>query len=168
MSMQGFELDTPIGRLRGVVRDEALVLLDLPGTDRARIDRLPDAGAAAGRVRNRIARYFRGDLDALADIAAAPMAGTSFQRRVWLALAAIPVGATESYGDLARRIGAPRAVRAVGAANGANPIPLVLPCHRVIASDGSLGGYGGGLEMKAWLLRHEGALGAVTRPTTAA
>jgi methylated-DNA-[protein]-cysteine S-methyltransferase len=77
---------------------------------------------------------------------------------VWAALRDIPAGSTLSYADLARRIGEPRAVRAVGAANGANPVAVIVPCHRVIGADGTLTGYGGGLERKQWLLAHEGVL----------
>ena len=84
--------------------------------------------------------------------------GTDFQRRVWLALADIPFGETISYSELAQRIGSPRAVRAVGAANGRNPLPIVLPCHRVIGRDGGLRGYGGGLDIKAALLNLEGGV----------
>jgi methylated-DNA-[protein]-cysteine S-methyltransferase len=84
--------------------------------------------------------------------------GTEFQRRVWTALTHIPYGTTISYADLARRLGNLMAVRAVGAANGRNPIPIIVPCHRVIGSDGSLTGFGGGLDRKRWLLHHEGAL----------
>jgi len=84
--------------------------------------------------------------------------GTPFQQRVWAELRAIPFGQTISYVELARRVGDPNAVRAVGAANGRNPIPLVVPCHRVIGANGSLVGFGGGLDRKRWLLRHEGAL----------
>jgi methylated-DNA-[protein]-cysteine S-methyltransferase len=83
--------------------------------------------------------------------------GTAFQRKVWHALTTIPVGETRSYGQLAAQIGAPSAVRAVGLANGANPIGVVIPCHRVIGADGSLTGFGGGLPRKRWLLKHEGA-----------
>ena len=82
--------------------------------------------------------------------------GTVFQRAVWDEIARIPYGATATYGEIARRIGKPRAARAVGAANGANPLPIIIPCHRVIGANGSLTGYGGGLEMKAALLRLEG------------
>jgi methylated-DNA-[protein]-cysteine S-methyltransferase len=82
-------------------------------------------------------------------------AGTPFQVRVWTALREIPCGETRSYGDIARRIGDPKAVRAVGLANGANPIAVVVPCHRVIGANGSLTGYGGGLPRKRWLLAHE-------------
>ena len=87
--------------------------------------------------------------------------GSSFQRRVWTALRSIPAGSTLSYSDLARRVGAETAVRAVGAANGANPVALVVPCHRVIGANGTLVGYGGGLPRKRWLLAHEG----VTTPS---
>lgn len=110
-----------------------------------------DPAGAATRLR----RYFAGDAGALDD---QPVAwhGTPFQREVWRALRRIPAGRTRSYAEVARSIGRPRAVRAVGAANGANPIALFVPCHRVVASDGSLHGYGGGLERKKWLLEHEG------------
>ena len=81
--------------------------------------------------------------------------GTPFQVRTWTALAEIPYGTTVTYGEQARRLGVPRAVRAVGAANGSNPLPIVLPCHRVIGANGALTGYGGGLDVKRWLLAHE-------------
>lgn len=105
-----------------------------------------------------VARYVAGDLEALAGVAVEAV-GTPFQQRVWTALRDIPVGATCSYGELAARVGSPGAVRAVGTANGANPAWLVVPCHRVVRGDGSLGGYGGGVDRKAWLLAHEGASG---------
>src|SRR5437762_405142 len=84
--------------------------------------------------------------------------GTAFERRVWDALRTIPYGRTLSYSELARRLGDPRATRAVGAANGKNPIPIIVPCHRVIGANGALTGFGGGLDRKRWLLEHEGAL----------
>jgi methylated-DNA-[protein]-cysteine S-methyltransferase len=102
-----------------------------------------------------LAAYFAGDLGAIDSVATAT-GGTEFQRTVWRALRQIPCGQTISYATLARRIGRPAAVRAVGLANGANPISIVVPCHRVIGSDGSLTGYGGGLHRKRWLLAHEG------------
>ncbi len=83
--------------------------------------------------------------------------GTSFQLAVWRALQTIPIGETVSYQDIARKIGRPAACRAVGAANGRNPLPIVIPCHRVIGADGRLTGYGGGIRIKEWLLKHEGA-----------
>ena len=101
-------------------------------------------------------RYFSGDHAALDNIPVAT-AGTEFQRQVWAALRAIRPGTTLSYGALAQRLGRPRAVRALGLANGANPIGIVVPCHRVIGADSSLTGYGGGLPRKRWLLEHEGS-----------
>lgn len=100
-------------------------------------------------------RYFAGDVRAL-DPLTVDTGGTPFQARVWRELRRIPAGSTITYQELARRIGAPAAVRAVGAANGANPIPIVVPCHRVIGASGKLVGYGGGMHIKEWLLRHEG------------
>ncbi|MGH6959080.1 MAG: methylated-DNA--[protein]-cysteine S-methyltransferase [Dongiaceae bacterium] len=99
--------------------------------------------------------YFAGDLAAVDGLPVAAR-GTDFQRAVWQALRQIPCGETISYGTLAQRVGRPTAVRAVGLANGANPVSIVVPCHRVIGSDGSLTGYGGGMERKRWLLAHEG------------
>lgn len=98
--------------------------------------------------------YFAGRLDALAEIKTLTR-GTPFQRKVWKALRAIPAGTTITYGQLAEKIGRVGASRAVGAANGANPIPVVVPCHRVIGADGTLTGFGGGLRNKKWLLQHE-------------
>lgn len=100
--------------------------------------------------------YFAGELTAIAGLPVA-LEGTEFQRKVWQALLEIPCGVTWSYGELARRIGNPNAVRAVGLANGANPIGIVVPCHRVIGANGTLTGYGGGVERKRWLLQHEQA-----------
>ncbi len=99
-------------------------------------------------------RYFAGEITAL-DSLPVVFRGTPFQEKVWSALRAIPAGSTLSYGDLARRIAAPSAVRAVGLANGSNPVGVIVPCHRVIGRDGSLTGYGGGLPRKRWLLAHE-------------
>jgi len=101
-----------------------------------------------------VARYFAGDLRAIDELPVRT-AGTPFQRAVWEALRGISCGTTLSYAGLAARIGRPAAVRAVGAANGANPVSIVVPCHRVIGADGSLTGYGGGVERKTWLLEHE-------------
>jgi methylated-DNA-[protein]-cysteine S-methyltransferase len=100
--------------------------------------------------------YFQGDKDAIADLTTATN-GTAFQRAVWDALRRIPLGRTMSYGALAAHIGQPKAARAVGMANGCNPIAIVVPCHRVIGADGSLTGFGGGMERKRWLLAHENA-----------
>jgi methylated-DNA-[protein]-cysteine S-methyltransferase len=111
--------------------------------------------AAPAEMRAALSRYFEGDLGQLSAIAWR-IAGTPFQQKVWNALARIPAGTTMSYGALAAKIEMPRAIRAVGHANGSNPISVVLPCHRLIGADGSLVKYGGGLERKRWLLRHEG------------
>jgi methylated-DNA-[protein]-cysteine S-methyltransferase len=113
-------------------------------------------GAAPQPVRRALESYFSGDLAAI-DALPTAAGGTAFQRAVWAALREIPVGQTWSYSGLAAHIGRPKAVRAVGLANGSNPVGLVGPCHRVIGANGSLTGYGGGMERKRWLLEHEGA-----------
>jgi methylated-DNA-[protein]-cysteine S-methyltransferase len=114
------------------------------------------ADARAPRdLRAALSGYFKGDLDRLNAIKWR-VAGTPFQQKVWNALPKIPAGTTMSYGALAARLGAPKAMRAVGHANGSNPISVVLPCHRLIGANGSLVKYGGGLERKRWLLQHEG------------
>ena len=115
---------------------------------------LKDARAPA-EMRAALSGYFKGDLDRLAAVQWR-VAGTPFQHKVWTALTAIPAGTTMSYGALAAKLGAPRAMRAVGHANGSNPISVVVPCHRLIGAGGSLVKYGGGLERKRWLLQHEG------------
>jgi len=119
------------------------------------------AGDGSGRIAGALRGYLAGELGAL-DGVAVETAGTEFQRRVWRALRRIEPGTTLSYGQLARRIGRPDAVRAVGLANGANPVGVVVPCHRVVGSDGSLTGYAGGLDRKRWLLAHEGAPAAAS------
>ena len=158
-------LHTPIG--------EAVLVVDEAGRLRAfdfdshqeRLARLlgrhygalrPEPGAAPASLRAAVQAYFGGELGALGAVAWAT-AGTPFQRRVWAALTEIPAGETWSYARLAARVGAPKGMRAVGLANGANPVAVVVPCHRVIGADGTLTGYGGGLPRKRWLLRHEGA-----------
>jgi methylated-DNA-[protein]-cysteine S-methyltransferase len=156
-------LDSPIGDVAVFVRGDTLVVLDLP---EQRVAGAPNLGRRfrgeaietgdAPAVRRPLEAYFAGDLRAIEAISVDP-GGTPFQQAVWAALRRIPVGTTCSYADLARAIGSPSAVRAVGAANGANPIAIVIPCHRVVASDGGLCGYGGGLARKRWLLEHEGA-----------
>jgi methylated-DNA-[protein]-cysteine S-methyltransferase len=160
------QLDSPIGPLTLAMRGARLCLLHF-GADRVSATTAlqrwyPGTAAAtltgADDVVGRLASYFAGDTTALDGIDV-ELNGTPFQCRVWEALRSVPAGATASYGDIARRIGAPAAVRAVGAANGANPIAIVVPCHRIIGSSGSLTGYGGGLERKQWLLRHESAPG---------
>ena len=167
MKIDTARMDSPIGPLAIAAGPGGICAVDL-GADLSRLRRA--VGARAGGVEWREGRdaggavraltsYFEGRLDALDSLPVDP-SGTPFQRRVWLALRDIAAGTTWSYSRLARVIGSPEAVRAVGAANGANPLPLILPCHRVIGADGSLTGYGGGLDRKAWLLRHEGAMPA--------
>jgi methylated-DNA-[protein]-cysteine S-methyltransferase len=116
---------------------------------------LSDATSVSDNCR-RLADYFDGDLGAI-DALPTATGGTPFQRSVWQALRTIPAGRTVSYGTLASQIGRGNAVRAVGHANGSNPVGIVVPCHRVIGADASLTGYGGGIERKRWLLEHEGA-----------
>jgi methylated-DNA-[protein]-cysteine S-methyltransferase len=155
------ELDSPVGRLT-LVADErgrlhALGWLD--GHDRM-ADRLASWAPRLSRksdpsgVTSALRAYFAGALHAIDELPVV-FEGTPFQQAVWRALREIPCGETRSYGQLARAIGKPAAVRAVGLANGSNPIGIVVPCHRVIGADGSLTGYGGGLERKRWLLEHE-------------
>lgn len=119
-------------------------------------------GKAPAPLTRALQDYFDGKLDSLAHVRTATR-GTPFQREVWQALRAIPAGTTMSYGQLAAKIGRAGASRAVGAANGANPIPIVVPCHRVIGADGSLTGFGGGLANKKWLLNHEARFASVSR-----
>ena len=114
-----------------------------------------EPGRAPNAIRNGLERYFAGEFWALKGLTWKTN-GTLFQRRVWAGLCGIWAGQTMSYRDLAQAVGSPKGMRAVGLANGANPIAIVVPCHRVIGADGSLTGYGGGLSRKAWLLAHEG------------
>lgn len=156
-------LETPIGRL-ALLADAGGSLHAVGWTDgHGRMDAWLGAAGRRhvpardpGGLTSALARYFAGQLGAIDDLPVAA-AGTEFQRRVWQALRAIPCGTTISYGELARRIGNPRAIRAVGLANGSNPVGIVVPCHRVIGANGTLTGYGGGLPRKRWLLAHERA-----------
>jgi methylated-DNA-[protein]-cysteine S-methyltransferase len=111
--------------------------------------------ANPGGLSAALTAYFAGDLAAIEKLPVSESAGTPFQRSVWRALRGIPCGESRSYGEIARALGRPSAVRAVGLANGSNPICIVVPCHRVIGSNGKLVGYGGGVERKRWLLTHE-------------
>jgi len=155
------EIETGAGTVRIAAHDGALVRVDFESRaerERQLARRFPgarfvDAKDPAGAV-SAFRRWLDGDLDAL-DSLPCDAGGTEFQRAVWKALRSIPAGETVSYGEIARRIGRPKASRAVGAANGSNPIAIVVPCHRVIASDDTLCGYGGGLPRKRWLLEHE-------------
>lgn len=183
LSLYSEALDTPIGTIV-LVTDAAGAVRALDWSDyRPRLNRLlrlhygsqlefdtssaDDGGDQTGEIvlRSRsaaspasvaVARYFSGDLDAINALAVAT-GGTPFQRAVWSALRRIPTGNTTSYSELASVIGHPRAVRAVGHANGSNPIGIIVPCHRVVGASGQLTGYAGGLERKRWLLAHEAA-----------
>jgi len=158
-------MKTPVGVLQVGASDDAVLYVELPRRrgsaprfERWLHDRLLSRGdtpvlrAALTQLRE----YFAGKRRSF-DVPVEPV-GTEFQQRVWKIVAAIPFGETVSYGAIADRLGSPVKARAVGAAVGANPIPIIIPCHRVIGADGSLVGYGGGLRMKIWLLRHEQAL----------
>jgi methylated-DNA-[protein]-cysteine S-methyltransferase len=159
------ELETPQGAVVFARRGERLVALSFkdhwPRLKRdlekrfGALELLPDAkGGQAGRA---LRSYLGGDLAAL-DVLEVDTRGTPFQEKVWSRLRRIPAGTTWSYAELARAVGRPSAVRAVAGANARNPVSIVVPCHRVIAADGKLSGYGGGVPRKRWLLTHEGAL----------
>jgi methylated-DNA-[protein]-cysteine S-methyltransferase len=145
-------VDTPVGRLRMDAQGGCLVRLGF-GAPAG----MPDDGTdvVLREAKAQLQAYFAGRLRDF-DLPLA-LAGTEFQRRVWDCLCEIPYGETISYTELARRVGSPRAVRAVGQANGSNPVAIIVPCHRVIAADGTLGGYAGGLPQKRWLLALERA-----------
>ncbi len=157
--------DSPIGALTLATRGGRVCLLHF-GVDGAEIRRTlarwygaepiverPDPAGAIGVLQ----AYFDGNVRALDEVPV-EMNGTPFQKRVWEALRDVKAGTTAAYADIARAVSAPSAVRAVGAANGANPVAVIVPCHRIVGSNGSLTGYGGGLERKRWLLQHEGCL----------
>ena len=151
---------TPVGPLRLCFSEGGLTALEFsgqeaspaPGHDAPPPPLTPLIEAA----KRELTAFFEGAPTDFAALSLDPR-GTSFQLRVWQELRRIPWGQTISYGELARRVGSPKASRAVGQANAVNPIPLIIPCHRVIAANGSLGGYSSGLDRKRWLLRHEGA-----------
>ena len=162
MKLRTDEIDTGIGTILIATDDASLCALDFADTRRRMLsglrsrygevdlERYEDPLGCASRVR----AYLAGELDALDDVTV-DTGGTPFQRRVFAALRRIPCGSTISYGALASAIGAPRAARAVGAANARNPVAIAVPCHRVIGTSGALTGYAGGLARKRWLLAHE-------------
>jgi methylated-DNA-[protein]-cysteine S-methyltransferase len=155
MTRELAQVETPIGAFRAVVIDGSVRtagFLRERGSTRAERD-------SAG-VHDALAAYFDGDVDALDAIAVAPQ-GTEFKQLVWKALRDVRAGSTISYGELAARVGAPGAARAVGTANATNPICLVIPCHRVVRAGGGLGGYGFGVDRKRWLLGHEARPGGL-------
>ena len=150
-------IESPLGTLQLIATGDELSAVHLPEQGPLAV---PDPGNGTNTVLERtaqqLAEYFAGTRTRF-DLALAPR-GSGFQERVWRALLAIPYGTTWSYGEVARSIGRPSASRAVGAANGANPIAIIVPCHRVIGASGALTGYAGGLAAKQWLLAHEGRL----------
>lgn len=138
-------IDSPLGPMLATSNDGSLTALGFDGEPDH-----DDTCDVLDRVETQLARYFAGELDRF-ELSLAPQ-GTPFQQRVWDALLRIPPGETRSYASIARQIDNPDAIRAVGAANGANPIAIIIPCHRVVASDGTLHGYAGGLKRKRYLL----------------
>jgi methylated-DNA-[protein]-cysteine S-methyltransferase len=159
-------LPTPVGELLLTASDTALTGVYFPTSRRGpppthRADWMEDngqgpAGALLARARQQLTEYFARTRTTF-DLPLEAL-GSAFEHRVWSALRTIPYGATTTYGELALRLGDVRATRAVGAANGKNPIPIIVPCHRVVGANGDLTGFGGGVERKRWLLEHEGAL----------
>jgi methylated-DNA-[protein]-cysteine S-methyltransferase len=165
MQILSDHIQTPIGEMILFAADGVMLLLEFADAE-GRVER--ELKARFGEVQlvptknpfgfsYLISAYFAGELQAIAAIPT-DGGGTKFQRRVWAELKRIPCGITISYGELATRLGDKNAMRAVGLANGRNPISIVVPCHRVIGANGSMTGYGGGMARKEWLLRHEGAL----------
>lgn len=164
-------IPTPLGPLLAAATAEALCLLEYEAEPRAkaqlrrvllRLDRVAERGQAnpIDRVESELSAYFAGE--PMAFETSIELVGTSFQKRVWEQLLTIPIGQTRSYAQIARALGDPNATRAVGAANGANPLSILVPCHRVVRTGGALGGYGGGLDRKRWLLDHEAQMTGAT------
>lgn len=163
LSLSTIEPDHPIGPILAVSNGGALIALDFDSADgrlrqilkpRYGRDIVFEARDCPSHIASAIRAYLDGKLDAIDDIPVDP-GGTAFQQEVWRALRNIPPGMTLSYGELATRLGRPNAPRAIGSANALNPVSIVIPCHRLVGSNGALTGYGGGLTRKQWLLDHE-------------
>lgn len=150
--MEFWIFDTPLGTMAAGEEENAVTRLWLPNAPTPRL--MPHKTPLLERVEGQILEYCAQQRQVF-DLPLSP-AGTDFQRRVWRALEEIPHGQVRSYADIARRVGCPKGFRAVGMANRSNPLPILIPCHRVVASDGTLGGYAGGLELKQRLLALEG------------
>ena len=159
MDIRWTTIDSPIGSLTLAASGSALHAIEFESNrhPQARAGWIEGETALLRHAALQLREYFEGRRQTF-DLPLAPQ-GTGFQRAAWQALAAIPYGETRSYAQQAAALGRPSATRAVGAANGRNPLPIVLPCHRVIGANGSLTGFGGGIEVKRWLLAHEGATG---------
>ena len=159
-------VDSPVRKLTLVATDDGLAAIlwenDRPSRVRLNIEAEDDRHPVLVETARQLGEYFAGERNAFA--LPLDLAGTAFQRKVWNALLTIPFGETRSYGQIAKQIGRPSAVRAVGAANGRNPVSIVVPCHRVIGSNGSLTGFAGGLDVKSRLLRLENADGSGPAP----
>lgn len=164
-------IDTPVGPILVAASETKLCLLEYATEarterqlgkllDRLGVEAVPGRTEVTERIETELAVYFGGSSAEFTT--PIELVGTPFQRRVWEQLLAIPVGETRSYGQLARALGDPNATRAVGSANGANPLSIVVPCHRVVRTGGALGGYGGGLDRKRWLLDHEARMAGAT------
>ncbi|XWN30063.1 MAG: methylated-DNA--[protein]-cysteine S-methyltransferase [Devosia sp.] len=156
-------MESPVGTLLLAGGEDSLHFLSFPAGHKAfgpQSDWLPNE-TPFQEVQRQLNAYFAGDLDEFT--VPVQLSGTAFQNSVWTYLASIPFGETRTYGQVAADLGRPKASRAVGAANGNNPIPIILPCHRVIGANGALTGFGGGLDTKQHLLKHEGALWQETR-----
>jgi methylated-DNA-[protein]-cysteine S-methyltransferase len=163
MSTQHIIINSPIGELLVTASDDALIGLEMAPFERPGEPSRARANDVLKAARSQLDAYFRGRLWSF-DLPLAP-AGTPFQQGVWQELTRIPLGETITYAELAQRVGRPGHFRAVGSANGRNPISVIIPCHRVIGTGGSLTGYGGGIERKRWLLDHEAAMASAPRRT---
>ena len=165
MTLHRLTIDSPVGPLRLIATESHLVAVLWPDDAEGRVRFVTDPVDVAAAdhpilaaAADQLDEYFAGDrrsFDLPLDLR-----GTEFQQQVWRALAEIPFGETSTYGKQAAAIGRPRAIRAVGSANGRNPLSIVLPCHRIVGADGKLTGFAGGLDTKRWLLDHEAALAA--------
>lgn len=151
-------LPSPIGELTVTADADGITGLYMEGDAHALASAPPTDNPLLAKARDQLDAYFAGRLTEF-DLPLS-LKGTPFQQRVWSRLQTIPFGRTTSYGALAATLGQPTAMRAVGLANGRNPVSIIVPCHRVIGADGSLTGYGGGIERKRWLLAHEQAVAA--------
>ena len=153
METYWMEIAAPVGKIIVMADDEAVTHIEFSA--KYRPAGKPQLNAILTRAQKQLAEYFAGKREEF-DLPL-KLEGTAFQRKVWKALVKIPFGQTRTYGQIAKTVKSPAASRAVGAACGRNPLPIVVPCHRVVGSSGNLTGFGGGLAMKEWLLKHEGA-----------